>query len=278
MKQIEVFVDSVYNRAGGSTKEVKELKAELKSHLLEAVQDLKAQGTSEQEAITIALERFGGESEMRSLVDQLFKAQKVFAKRLLQTALAFLVVTSVICGGLWAMDESEMKENVTVVDKIIGTENTAGILEGKEAISEDAKEKIEALVRDHNQILNLQVFKMTDVAKTSETGSVYYRVDEAAPAYKVGKSPSDEKNWMLIKEEYLYDNDWYVQLEAVKLFAFIPFVLLIGLAIYATLFTIWASINAYHHRRLNTGWVLAFALLNVVGYLVYYLSGRKAMV
>ncbi|MEJ9233443.1 hypothetical protein LAV79_29620, partial [Peribacillus butanolivorans] len=50
---------------------------------------------------------------------------------------------------------------------------------------------------------------------------------------------------------------------------------LIGFAIYATLFTIWATINAYHHKRLNVGWVIAFALLNVVGYLIYFLVGKK---
>ena len=41
------------------------------------------------------------------------------------------------------------------------------------------------------------------------------------------------------------------------------------------LFAIWAIINAYHHRRLNTGWVLAFALLNVVGYLIYIVFGKR---
>jgi hypothetical protein len=51
--------------------------------------------------------------------------------------------------------------------------------------------------------------------------------------------------------------------------------LFIGVAVYATLFTIWATINAYHHRRLNIGWIIVFALFNVLGYLVYRLVGRK---
>ena len=90
MKQIEAFVDSVYQNVGGNKKEIKELKAEMKSHLLEAVDELKAEGKSEQEAIEIAIERFGGEREMRSVVGQLFKAQKTFAKWVLYLAVTFL--------------------------------------------------------------------------------------------------------------------------------------------------------------------------------------------
>ncbi|MGF6949832.1 sterol desaturase/sphingolipid hydroxylase (fatty acid hydroxylase superfamily) [Neobacillus sp. B4I6] len=81
---------------------------------------------------------------------------------------------------------------------------------------------------------------------------------------------------MLIDLGYdLNSTNWYVQIESKKLFAFIPFISFIGFAIYATLFTIWATINAYHHRRLNAGWVLSFAILNVVGYLLYFLVGNR---
>ena len=52
-------------------------------------------------------------------------------------------------------------------------------------------------------------------------------------------------------------------------------VLFVGVAVYAALFTIWATINAYHHRRLNVGWIITFALLNVVGYLIYIVFGKR---
>ncbi|QUG41916.1 hypothetical protein KD050_01020 [Psychrobacillus sp. INOP01] len=60
--------------------------------------------------------------------------------------------------------------------------------------------------------------------------------------------------------------------------SFLTLVLFLGVAVYATLLTIWAIINAYHHRRLNVGWVLTFALLNVVGYLIYVLVGKRKVV
>jgi heme/copper-type cytochrome/quinol oxidase subunit 4 len=56
--------------------------------------------------------------------------------------------------------------------------------------------------------------------------------------------------------------------------AIMGLVLLFGVAVYTTLFTIWATINSYHHKRLNIGWIIIFALLNIVGYLIYLLVGK----
>ena len=103
MKQIEVFVDSVYQNVGGNKKEIKELKAEMKNHLLEAVHELKKEGKLEQEAIDIAIDRFGGEKEMRSVVGQLFKTQKTFAKWVLYLALVVLLFTVSAFGYIWSL-------------------------------------------------------------------------------------------------------------------------------------------------------------------------------
>ena len=51
MKQIEAFVDSVYQKVGGNKKAIKELKAEMKSHLLEAVHELKSEGKSKKKRL-----------------------------------------------------------------------------------------------------------------------------------------------------------------------------------------------------------------------------------
>jgi hypothetical protein len=271
MKQIEAFVDEVYHGASGNKKEIEELKAEMKNHLLEAFHELKSEGKTEAEALDTAIERFGGENEIRSIVTQLFQAQKVFAKRVLYIALAFLILTSIVCGILWAMDSADINENMMVAREI----HTR--LEGQDAISQDTKEGIFSLLQDENQILNLQIYKMEDVERVSGSDSVSYHLTGAAPIYEYGVFNDPTKpRWMLHESSYpLNNSDWYVQMETITLFSFIPFIFNAGIAIYATLFTIWATINAYHHRRLHAGWVIAFALLNVVGYLIYVLIGRK---
>ena len=136
MKQIEAFVDSVYQNVGGNKKEIKELKAEMKSHLLEAVHELKSEGKSEEEAINIAIERFGGEKEMRSVVGQLFKAQKIFAKWVLYLAVICFVTTVAVFGTIYSIEEQNANENSIVATNIFN------VLEGKEAISEDMKREI----------------------------------------------------------------------------------------------------------------------------------------
>jgi hypothetical protein len=272
MKQIEAFVDEVYHSVGGNREEIEELKSEMKNHLLEAVHELKKEGKTEQEAIDIAIERFGGKKEMRSVVGQLFQAQKVFAKRVLYIAIAFFALTSIVCGVLWMLDEADMNENLTVAREIINR------LEGQEAISENMKAGIFALVEDKSQILNLQIYKMADVERVSKNGSVSYHWNEATPVYEYGVFNTPSKpNWMLIDLGYYLgsNNEWYVEMESITLWGFISFIFNAGIAVYATLFTIWATVNAYHHRRLNAGWVIAFALLNVVGYLIYVLVGKR---
>jgi hypothetical protein len=271
LKQIDTFVDEVYHSVGGNKKEIEELKAEMKNHLLESVHELKSEGKPEEEAMDIAIERFGGEKEMRSIVGQLFNAQKVFAKRVLYVALSFIVLTSIACGVLWAMDEAIMDENMTVAREIVNR------LEGQETISEDMKKEIYTLVNDKYQILNLQIYNVSDVERVSDTGSVSYQLNEAAPVYEYGVFNSNRPNWIWIDLGYSFNSaDWYVEMESTKLFGFVPFIFNVGIAIYATLFTIWATINAYHHRRLNAGWIIAFALLNVVGYLIYISVGKRS--
>jgi hypothetical protein len=68
--------------------------------------------------------------------------------------------------------------------------------------------------------------------------------------------------------------NWYVNMETRHIGSFMTLVLFVGAAVYAALFTIWATINAYHHKRLNIGWIIVFVLFNVLGYLFYRIVGK----
>ena len=65
------------------------------------------------------------------------------------------------------------------------------------------------------------------------------------------------------------DDNWEIKMGIKRFNDFVFISLFAGIAVYWTLFTIWAIINAYHHRRLNVGWIIVFSLLNVVGYFLY---------
>ncbi|WP_169082663.1 permease prefix domain 1-containing protein [Paenibacillus sp. PL91] len=267
MGQIELFVDSVYKNAGGNKKEIQELKAEMKNHLLEAVHELKIEGKSEQDAIAIAIERFGGEKEMRVVVGQLFKAQKIFAKRVLYIAFAFLLISLVASGVIWKVETDNRAENAAI------SRSLYDVLDKQAVISEQTDKTIKAIVRDAKQITNVQIYKTSEVKTVTAEGSVSYFNHQAEPIYRYVREmrPSSVMDFY-----YAQSDKWFIHLESKNLATLVGYLLTAGIAIYAVLFTIWATINAYHHQRLNAGWIIGFALFNVLGYLAYFLVGIKA--
>ncbi|MGG0663329.1 permease prefix domain 1-containing protein [Viridibacillus arvi] len=265
MKQIDAFVDSVYLNVGGNLKEIQELKAEMKGHLLEAVHELKLEGKSEQEAIELAIERFGGEQEMRSILTQLFQVQKTFAKWVLYCSVAFLILSLSIFGYVWQYEEQHSHELSMVATRIVDE------LKGEEVVSLEMKKEIASLVESTDFISEVSVYSSKKI-RTEEDSMVIYNTDIMKPDYQYKRivwSPE----W-LAHDFFPYgsgDKEWYVEMKHRSFDAFAGYVLLAGLTIFWTLFTIWATINAYHHKRLNTGWIIVFALFNVLGFVVYLL-------
>ena len=255
MKQIESYVDEVYHSVGGNRKEIEELKAEMKSHLIEAVHELKAEGMNEQEAIAIAIERFGEEKEMRSVVGQLFQAQKTFAKRVLYIAFTFIFlgIMSFLSLGLFEYQHYQNVEKLgNEILSSLGTETT---------ISDDMKEILVSSVEDNKFIYGVKV--------SSDNSNSDFEFFED----KKETSPINHFTTGISNE----NSDWSVGMEISNFDDLTYGLFFSGILIYWVLFTIWATINAYHHRRLNVIWVITFALLNFVGYLIYKIVGKMLM-
>ncbi|WP_346235492.1 permease prefix domain 1-containing protein [Lysinibacillus telephonicus] len=267
MKKIESYVDGVYSSVGGNKKEIEELKAEMKSHLIEAVHELKAEGKNEQEAINIAIERFGGEQEIRSIVGQLFKAQKTFAKWVLYLSMAIILFTVFAFGFIWSYEEENANENSIVATQI------SEILNDKNNITEEMEKEISSLIKDTDQISKIEIYNVSDVDNVNQ---VIDYVSDTKPDYRYEQKVWNPK-WL--QADFFpyanWDKKWYVGMETRQISDWMAIILFSGIAIYITLFTIWATINSYHHRRLNIGWIIAFTLLNVIGYLIYVLVGKR---
>ena len=175
MRQIDAYVDSVYQNIGGNRREIQELKAEMKSHLMEAVHELKAEGMREKEAVDVAIERFGGEQEMRSIVGQLFKAQKTFAKWVLYLALVVLLFTASAFGYIWSLEEENASENSEIATQV------AYVLENKSSITDEMKMKINSLIEMTDQISNVEIY---DVSSVENNNLVFDYVRDAKPDYR----------------------------------------------------------------------------------------------
>ncbi|EJT6664211.1 hypothetical protein C4D51_02250 [Clostridium perfringens] len=65
MREIDNYIDSLYKNIDGISKENKEIKETMRTHLIESVEELKLEGFSEKESVKIALERFGEINEIR---------------------------------------------------------------------------------------------------------------------------------------------------------------------------------------------------------------------
>jgi cytochrome c-type biogenesis protein CcmH/NrfF len=269
LKQIDAFVDSVYQNINGNRKEIKELKTEMKGHLIEAVYELQEEGKTKQEAIDIAIERFGGEQEMRSIVGQLFQAQKTFGKWVLYCSIAFLLLSLSMFGFIWQYEEQHSHELSVIVTQI------SDGLKGKDEVSLETKKEIARLVESTDFISEVSIYNSDSIRREGKDW-VMYNTDLMNPDYRY-KRIVWTPEW-LAHDFFPYgngDEQWYVEMKHRSFGSFQVYVLLGGIAIYWTLFTIWAVVNSYHHKRLNIGWIFVFSLFNVLGYLIYYIFGKK---
>ena len=76
MVSIDEFVNSLYKGVNGSQKEIKDFKEEMKSHLIETVNELKHEGKTEEDSLKIAFERFGDSTVITNGLFKLFHKQK----------------------------------------------------------------------------------------------------------------------------------------------------------------------------------------------------------
>ncbi|SES45981.1 permease prefix domain 1-containing protein [Psychrobacillus sp. OK032] len=267
MKQIEAFVDSVYQNVGGNIKEIQELKAEMKSHLLEAVHELKIEGKSEKEATEIAIERFGGEKEMRSVVGQLFKAQKTFAKWVLYTAIAFLLISTLIFSIVMPIEKSQLDQSNQVASQILNN------LGDNEVIPTLIETDIQEVVRSSGRITGISIYDHEKLfSSTNENVEPIYSFREEG-LFNIWNNTG----FLTYNGYGESNNTWHISIESKSYEGTAIILLLVGIVVYWTLFIIWATINAYHHRRLNIGWIIVFALLNILGYLIYKLVEKKRL-
>ncbi|WP_400246208.1 permease prefix domain 1-containing protein [Niallia sp. JL1B1071] len=267
MKKIDEFVDAFYINVKGEKKEILELKEEMKNHLYEAVTELKNSGKNEEESIKTAIERFGGEEEIRSVLGGLFRVQKLFAKRVLFTALTFLIIP-----GLFYLYYFNIEK-----DYYMETENTyrslLNILGSEDTITTDMKNRLETVLEKKDFIYQVEFLK------SAELFSDEFDVDPD-PIYKYERNldffHQFIRNRNLGEGGFGGGNDtWYMRMD-IKSYdeMFSNYIIPRAIIIYWVLFAIWGIINVYHKKRLNVGWILAISLLNFIGFFIFILFDK----
>lgn len=75
MNKIEEYINYICKNTRGTKKEIEELKQEMRSHLTQTVQELSADGKTEQESIELAISRFGGKHQIQGELAKIFTFQ-----------------------------------------------------------------------------------------------------------------------------------------------------------------------------------------------------------
>jgi len=240
VKQIESYVDEVYHSVGGNKKEIEELKAEMKSHLIEAVHELISEGKSEKEAIHIAIERFGDEKFISNGLIDLFKYQKKFTTNLFRFTLLSIIISVISFFSVLYLQDAYQSSLINMTQGILDTVNN------KETISSNEIEIIENHIakfeNKYDSLSYLGVFyddvQHGDIHNSSEAQYVY----------------SENETINIEKINYgIGLNNWFVEAQLEDqyrdYFYIIPYSFLI---ISLVLFLVWLVSKMYNRKhRLN---------------------------
>ncbi|WP_438318079.1 permease prefix domain 1-containing protein [Sporosarcina sp. FA9] len=237
MKKIDRFVNAVYAHLNGH--EVKELKQEMRSHLLETVEELKKNGKSEEEAISLALDRFGDEKQVTKGLLTIFQYQNNFVKWLLRSAVIFLLIGLIVSVSLFIRDNT-YNDTSNLMDNLVQSYQTES-----EFTSEDELSLQDMIERNSKWFDNISYFafiksSVVDGKKTSEK------------LFTQGKEGNGESGLIRQGNNGIDNDNWYVEYEY-KTYNYLKYEFLyyIFFAISGVLFILWGVVRLNNRNRLK---------------------------
>ncbi|MED1865762.1 permease prefix domain 1-containing protein [Fictibacillus nanhaiensis] len=233
MKQIDKYIQSIYKDVVGSRNEVEDLKREMRSHLIEAVEELKAEGKTEEEAIRIAINNFGGESQMIKGLSEFFTVQKKFTTYMLIFSVVFLVLSAIffITSYSKADDYKEELDQLKLVEeeKEIIMNDVFDVLDATNEVGDKEKYDLLDIFNKYDDKLNLvAVFSAKDVegwlqdkinAAVKEGPKTHFPIDYTKATIVIGNDKVIEDKAQIVPSNYdkgtviMANDNWVVQYE-----------------------------------------------------------------
>lgn len=265
MNRIEEYINSVYKNVQGNQNEVEDLKQEMRSHLLETVEEFKNEGKTEEESIKIAISRFGECGQVENELAKVFKVQRKFSKTLLIVSIAVLLLSS-ICYISYRITDDMFRLRIPQTLR----EAVGGKLEAGEKISYEGV--MEQLTKYKKQFRYVAIYKGDNY---SETPDNLYPLD-----FPVEEVKEESNNYCFLttyptsidgtawKVQYGFDYNGFPDFIPVNLHEVSKILFLA----YWLLFSAWCITNAYYKNNLSLIWIILFFTLNAVGYMIYVLD------
>lgn len=267
MKNIETYINSVYKNVQGNQNEIEDLKQDMRSHLLQTVEELKNEGKTEEESIEIAISRFGERGQVENELSKVFKVQRKFAKILLIVSIVSLLLSAIcyisyrITADMFALRIPESLR--TAIEHKLEAEETISNEEVTQLITEYKKQfRYVGIYKEDNysktpDILYPSNFSVKEVENDKDTLTTY-------------PTSTDGTIW---KVQYGFDYNGF----NLSIPIYLDYAVKILFVAYWLLFAIWCVINAHYKNNLSLVWIILFFTLNVVGYMIYVLDSMKSL-
>lgn len=267
MKRIDEYIDILYKNRKGDPKEIEELKIEMKNHLIEAVEELKNEGHSEQSSINIAIERFGDENEIGEELTEVFNSEIRFSKVIFKVSILALIISIVAFIG-YRVSSKTIPFTLKVPKEFKIIENK--IKEG-EKISQEEVTNI--LLKYNKQFRYVVLFKENN----SSISSVY------PSEFSIEEIQKDKENY-LEKSFYSVDGtEWIIRYGFISegFYFIVPLIMkvvsIVLFCVYWIGFGVWCIINAWNKKKLNLAWGILFVLFNVLAFGVFLIDKKSKL-
>ncbi len=130
MKEIDKYINKIYRNMNTKSKDIEDLKNEMREHLISEVRELKANGYSEKESIENAIKKFGEINEIEDELDEVTGNTEIKInniKKVITLSIIIVYVLMVIYikfGDTWGresllMSKKLVKENPELLKNIL---------------------------------------------------------------------------------------------------------------------------------------------------------------
>ena len=250
---INEYVDRLYRSADPDLPETKELKDETRQHLEETVAELVFDGYSEQAAIKMAINRFGGEEQSEALIHELQLVQKLFAKRILLAGIIVMIVSLLFgSGGFVARSMLDVMER-SVPYKL-----------GEEWQTTDSA-PLKTMVEQEWRVTGARIYS---TSTDGERMALEQRYEQPVP--------SIFRPFISSLGSGSPDGNWNVELDMIDTVVIGLGVALLGLTAAHVLFAIWIIIQRYRTDRFSRMTGVLSIVIPALSILLYYLTKKRS--
>lgn len=267
MEKIDKYINSIYRDISDS-QETEDLKQEMSDHLKETVKELEKNGVTEEESVRIAIERFGGEFQIRNQLNEVLKFHKLFAKKILTASLIFLVISLVLFTTSFFIRSAFLKRYYIMNSQI----NAIGKKLSSKGISNaDAYFKEIIKGEKNNQLTYIAIKELPQNSSKTKNNYPF----EGQIKYSYPQNIKKEYYTNKLRNNIVTDNNKYFLEVGVKNSAntdnsgLYTGLGTLTLAICWVLLIIWSIISVYRYGKLNGKWCTLLILTGILGYFIF---------